>query len=172
MSLRVVIRRELEGDAGAISRVTATAFQDLDISDQTEPFIVAALREAGALTLSLVAEVDGRIVGHAAFSPVTISDGAESWYGVGPVSVLPTHQRRGVGKALMQTGLSLLRELGARGCCLVGHPEYYPKFGFFSTPELVYAGVPPEAFMVLPFTDEVPRGTVTFHGAFAAKGPA
>lgn len=170
MSLSVVIRPETAGDAHGIAEVTAAAFRDLEVSDQTEPFIVAALRDAGALVLSLVAEVDGRLVGHAAFSPVTLSDATPDWYGVGPVSVEPRHQRQGVGRALMETGLSMLRARGARGCCLVGHPDYYPRFGFYSTPELVFEGVPPEAFMVLPFTGEVPRGTVAFHQAFAAKG--
>ena len=73
--------------------------------------------------MSLVAEVDGRVVGHIAFSPVAMSDGTNHWYGLGPVSVLPQCQRRGIGKALIQEGLARLKELGAKGCCLVGHPQ-------------------------------------------------
>ena len=86
--------------------MTATAFADLAISQHTEQFIIEALRAAGALTLSLVAERNGQVVGHIAFSPVTISDGTDRWYGLGPVSVLPSCQRVGIGKALIEEGHS------------------------------------------------------------------
>jgi GNAT superfamily N-acetyltransferase len=105
--------------------VTVSAFKTLEFSNHTEQFIVAALRAAGSLTVSLVAEVDGRVVGHIAFSPVSISDGTRNWYGLGPLSVLPEYQRQGIGKALVQEGLSRLKGLNAQGCCLVGHPDYY-----------------------------------------------
>ncbi|MDT8342733.1 MAG: hypothetical protein RQ751_14580, partial [Longimicrobiales bacterium] len=72
-----------------------SAFEALEISRHTEQFIISAPREAGALTLSLVAEIDGRVIGHIAFSPVSISDGTPGWFGLGPVSVVPEHQRRG-----------------------------------------------------------------------------
>jgi putative acetyltransferase len=140
----------------------------MEISDHTEQFIVTALRKAGALTVSLVAELDGKVVGHIAFSPVTMSDGTADWYGMGPVSVLPQVQRQGIGKALVQEGLARLKGLKARGCCLVGHPEYYRKFGFQNTPELGLEGVPPEVFFALSFDGYVPRGTVSFHDAFRA----
>jgi putative acetyltransferase len=152
----------------AITEVTEAAFQTMEISDHTEQFIVTALRKAGALTVSLVAELDGRVVGHIAFSPITMSDGTADWYGMGPVSVLPQVQRKGIGKALVQEGLSQLKGLKARGCCLVGHPEYYRKFGFQNTPELGLEGVPPEVFFALSFDGYVPRGTVSFHDAFRA----
>ena len=152
----------------AITEVTEAAFQTMEISDHTEQFIVTALRKAGALTVSLVTELDGRVVGHIAFSPITMSDGTADWYGMGPVSVLPQVQRKGIGKALVQEGLSQLKGLKARGCCLVGHPEYYRKFGFQNTPELGLEGVPPEVFFALSFDGYVPRGTVSFHDAFRA----
>ena len=98
----VVIRSETSADVSAIAEVTAAALKTLAISAHTEQFVIAALRAAKALTVSLVAEVDGRIVGHIAFSPVTISDGSPNWYGLGPVSVLPAYQRRGIGSALIQ----------------------------------------------------------------------
>ena len=148
--------------------MTEAAFQTMEISDHTEQFIVTALRKAGALTVSLVAELDGKVVGHIAFSPVTMSDGTADWYGMGPVSVLPQVQRQGIGKALVQEGLARLKGLKARGCCLVGHPEYYRKFGFQNTPELGLEGVPPEVFFALSFDGYVPRGTVSFHDAFRA----
>ncbi|MDX1583112.1 MAG: N-acetyltransferase [Thermoanaerobaculia bacterium] len=171
MTPKVVIRPESDSDVDAIGDVTVSAFSDLDISEHTEQFVVAALRGAGALTVSLVAEVEGRVVGHIAFSPVTISDGTTSWYGLGPVSVLPEYQRQGIGKALIEEGLSRLKQLKARGCCLVGHPTYYRKFGFENVPGLYVEGVPPEVFFALPFDGRHPSGTVMFHEAFKADGP-
>ena len=170
MNPKIVIRSEGDADAIAIAEVTAAAFRTLEISNQTEQFIIEALRAAGALKLSLVAELDGWIIGHIAFSPVSISDGTQDWYGLGPVSVLPEFQRQGVGKALVREGLSRLKEMGAGGCCLVGHPEYYVKFGFQNMPGLVLVGVPPEVFFGLSFDGHNPQGSVAFHEAFKADG--
>ena len=164
----MVIRSETAADIEAITDVTVAAFEDHPISQQTEHFIVIALREAGALSLSLVAEMNGRVVGHIAYSPLQISDGTSDWYGMGPVSVLPELQRQGIGSALINQSLSMLEEMGAKGCALVGDPNYYSRFSFRNYPELVHEGVPPEFFMALPFGDEVPTGTVTFHQAFEA----
>ncbi|HZM36231.1 MAG TPA: N-acetyltransferase [Burkholderiales bacterium] len=160
------IRNETSADIAAIGEVTVAAFRPLEISEHTEQFIVEALRAAGALAVSLVAEVDGRVVSHAAFSPVAISDGTTGWYGLGPVSVLPQYQRQGIGKALIREGLSRLQGMAAQGCCLVGHPAYYRKLGFENAPGLVHEGVPPEVFLALSFDGRTPRGTVTFHEAF------
>lgn len=168
MDSQPVIRDETAADATAITAVTVAAFETLEISSHTEQFIVAALRAANALTISLVAEMDGRVIGHIAFSPVRVTDGTPDWYGLGPVSVLPQYQRRGVGKALIETGLSRLKDMGARGCCLVGHPEYYTKFGFENAPGLVHEGVPPRFFFALALDGHTPRGAVTFHEAFKA----
>jgi putative acetyltransferase len=170
MNPKIVIRNETDADVSAISEVTVAAFKTLAISNHTEQFIIAALRAAGVLTLSLVAEMEGRVVGHIAFSPVTISDGTRNWYGLGPVSVLPAYQRQGVGKALIRDGLARLKAKNAHGCCLVGHPDYYRKFGFINMPGLVLEGVPPEVFFALSFDGQYPRGTVTFHDAFNADG--
>jgi len=168
MNSKIVIRSETDADVNAITEVTVAAFKTLEISNHTEQFIIAALRAAKALTISLVAEVDGRVIGHIAFSPLTISDGTRNWYGLGPVSVLPKYQRRGIGKALIREGLSRLKEMNAQGCCLVGHPDYYRKFGFKNTSGLVHEGVPPEVFFALSFGAHTPRGTVTFHDGFKA----
>jgi putative acetyltransferase len=168
MNCRFVIRDEAAADIAAIRDVTIEAFSTLAISNHTEQFVIEALRAAKALTLSLVAELDGRVVGHIAFSPVSISDGTTDWYGLGPLSVLPEYQRQGIGKALVEEGLSRLRGLNAGGCCLVGHPDYYRKFGFGNTPELVCEGVPPEVFFALPFDGRMPQGVVRFHEAFTA----
>jgi putative acetyltransferase len=164
------IRKEKPSDIEAITQVTIAAFKTLEISNQTEQFIIHALRAADALTLSLVAEMGDRIVGHIAFSPVTISDGTTDWYGLGPISVLPEYQRQGIGTSLVDRGLSLLKGLGGRGCVLVGDPNYYQRFGFKNYPELIHEGVPPEVFLALPFTETVPRGIVGFHEGFLATG--
>ena len=110
------------------------------------------------------------MVGHIAFSPVTISDGSPNWYGLGPVSVLPEYQKQGIGKSLVNKGLSLLKELGGQGCALVGDPAYYQHFGFRNIPDLVHEGIPQEVFLALPFTEKVPQGMVIFHEAFLATG--
>jgi putative acetyltransferase len=127
------------------------------------------LRSAGALTISLVAEIDGQIVGHIAFSPITISDGTKDWYGMGPVSVLPNYQKQGIGKTLVNEGLSLLKNMGAQGCALVGPPDYYKKFGFKNYSEMIHEGIPQEVFLVLPFTEKIPTGIVLFHEGFKAE---
>ena len=170
MKDKILIRSETSDDISTIAEVTATAFKTLAISNHTEQFIIEALRAAKALTVSLVAESDGRVIGHIAFSPVTISDGTPNWFGLGPVSVLPEYQKEGIGKSLISEGLSLLKKLGGQGCVLVGHPTYYKRLGFQNFPELVHEGVPQEFFFALPFTEKVPKGIVVFHGGFLANG--
>ena len=164
----MILRCETAADIEAISEVTIAAFKNLSVSNQTEQFIINALRKAGVLTVSLVAQIDEQVVGHIAFSPVTISDGTNDWYGLGPISVLPEYQKQGIGKSLVNEGLALLKELGAQGCALVGDPNYYKYFGFKNFSELVYEGVPQEFFLVLPFNEKVPQGTVVFHEGFSA----
>jgi len=166
----MIIRNEKSTDIETISAVTIAAFQNHPISKHTEQFIIKALRDANALTISLVAEIDGKVVGHIAFSPVTISDGNLNWHGVGPVSVLPEYQRQGVGKSLIHEGLSLLKARGSKGCVLVGDPKYYGRFGFRNIPELTHDGVPQEVFLALPFDKKVAQGTVVFHEGFLANG--
>jgi len=174
MNCAITIREESDADVGAIRAVTVAAFDRPENENLTEPFIIEALRAKDALTLSLVAEVDGRVVGHVAFSPVTISDGSSDgtldWYGLGPVSVVPEHQRKGIGAALIEEGLSRLKDRGAKGCCLVGHPEYYVRFGFENVSGLVHEGISPEVFFALSFDGDLPRGQVAFHEGFNAEG--
>ena len=170
MNPNFVVRNETSADERAIGEVTAAAFKDLPVSNHTEQFIIEALRAARALAVSLVAAADGEVIGHVAFSPLTISDGTTDWYGLGPVSVLPAHQRQGIGRALIGEGLTRLKEIGAQGCCVVGHPDYYTKFGFRHLPGLVLEGVPQEVFFALSFGGRTPRGTVAFHEGFHADG--
>ena len=168
--MNIIIRNETESDIEAISKITKVAFENLPISNHTEQFIINALRNANALTISLVAEAEKKVVGHIAFSPVTISDGSLDWYGLGPISVLPELQKQGIGKSLMHKGLSLLKTLGAKGCILVGDPGYYERFGFRSLPDLIIDGVPPQYLLALPFEENKIHGTVAFHEGFAANG--
>ena len=164
----MIIRPERESDVEEIFNITKAAFADHPYSHQTEQFIINALRAAQALSISLVAEMDEKLVGHIAFSPVVISDGSPNWYGLGPISVLPEFQKRGIGKSLMHEGLALLKATGAQGCVLVGDPGYYQRFGFRHLPNLSVAGVPPENILALPFDNRTPHGVVVFHQAFSA----
>jgi len=169
-AMNPVIREEVPSDAANIHALTAAAFLDAPHAAHTEQFIVDALREAGALSVSLVAELGGEIVGHVALSPVSISDGSTGWYGLGPISVKPELQRTGIGSLLMRAALQRLRERGAAGCVLVGDPSYYSRFGFKPESSLVLPDVPPQYFQALPFGPSLPRGVVTFHEAFSARG--
>ena len=102
------IREETQSDVEAIADITKTAFENHPYSDNTEQFIINALRVDNALTVSLVAEMEEKLVGHIAFSPVTFSDGSENWYGLGPVSVLPDYQKQGIGTKLVNEGIGFL----------------------------------------------------------------
>ena len=169
-AMSVKIRGETASDAQIIEAVTAAAFLHAPHTGHNEQHIVNALRRAGKLAVSLVAEVDDSVIGHVAISPVSISDGAAGWFGLGPVSVLPEHQRRGVGAQLVGEALRVLCERGASGCVVLGEPEYYGRFGFRADPNLVLPGVPSEYFQVVSFDSSRPRGTVAYHEAFGATG--
>ncbi len=162
----MLIRDEEPADIDSIRAVVTAAFEKLPHSTQTEPAIIDALRSAKALALSLVAFDGAEVVGHVAFSPVMISGQQGGWYGLGPLAVRPDRQRRGIGDALVRSGLQRLQSLGAQGCVLVGEPEYYERFGFKANPRLRFAGVPPEYFLAIAFGAQVPEGDVQYHAAF------
>jgi putative acetyltransferase len=168
--LNIQIRPESPEDAGEIHLVTKQAFSDAPHTDHTEQHIVDALRQAGALAISQVATVDGNIIGHVAISPVTLSNGATGWFGLGPISVLPGYQGRGVGSKLMKSSLAALEAMGASGCVVLGEPGYYGRFGFRAVDGLTYPGVPAEYFQALSFSEEFPEGEVSYHEAFSARG--
>ncbi|MEL6529617.1 MAG: N-acetyltransferase [Pseudomonadota bacterium] len=165
-NLAFTIRPEAPGDEDTIFALTTTAFEPMPFSDGSEPELINQLRAAGDLTLSLVAEDAERIVGHIAFSPVSIADGASDWYGLGPVSVWPELQKQGIGGALIKHGIADLRQRGARGIVLLGSNVYYPRFGFVHEPQLTYPGPPPEFFQCLLLEGELPSGEVKFAPAF------
>ncbi|MCX5497580.1 N-acetyltransferase [Kaistia dalseonensis] len=162
----MIIRPETEADRAAISDITKAAFAGHPYSNQTEHRIIDALRAANALTISLVAEDKGEIVGHVAFSPVTIADGSIAWYALGPLSVRPDRQRQGIGTALVTTGLKMLEATGAHGCVLAGDHRYYGRFGFVTVPQLVTEGVPDEHVLARSFDEYRPVGCIAFHPAF------
>jgi putative acetyltransferase len=162
----VIVRFESTQDHEAIRQIHIAAFANHPYSHQTDHLIVDALRAAGALTASMVAEVAGEVVGHIAYSPVVIGGRHGSWFVLGPVGVLPARQRQGIGSRLVVEGLNRLRKLEAQGCVLVGDPAYYTRFGFRNDPRLTMEGVPPEVILCLPLSGEVPRGEVEHHAAF------
>lgn len=162
------IRHERASDAAAIAALTEAAFREVVHSDHTESAIVGALREAGQLAVSLVAGEPGQVVGHVAVSPVTVSDGSPSWYGLGPVSVAPGRQGRGIGSLLVTRALAELRAMGAAGCVVLGEPGYYARFGFRSEPGLVLPGAPAGYFQAIAFDGRLPCGEVAYHVSFDA----
>lgn len=162
----MIIRIEQPQDAAEIRALTTAAFATAPHASGTEAQIVDDLRAAGDLHLSLVAECDGRIVGHAAWSPVQIA-GVTGWFGLGPVSVSPDHQRRGIGGALIRDGLARLVATGAAGCVVLGEPAYYRRFGFVPG-NLRYPGPPPDYFLRLGFGTDTPMGIVRYAPAFEA----
>ncbi len=166
--MNISIRNEQPSDIPHIFKLTQAAFKDIEYSSHTEQFIVNALRSSQQLTISLVAEYEGQIIGHIAFSPVSISDGTTDWYGLGPVSVQPEFQNQGIGSQLIHAGLDKLKMLKAAGCVLLGDPDYYARFGFKAKPELILQGVPAEYFQILCFTDKMPHGDVVYAKAFNA----
>lgn len=167
------IRRERPDDIKAIFAIEAAAF-DTD----AEARLVNLLRADDALLLSHVADIKGEIVGHAAYSLVTVTDGASArrFPALGPIAVSPARQRQGIGSALVRAGLRAMRNKGHELQFLVGSPRYYPRFGFQPaqplgfTSDYVEPGGAHEHFMVMLLQESMPdgaRGRVRFHPAFA-----
>jgi putative acetyltransferase len=151
-------------DHQAIRSLTARAFADVPWSDGSEPRVI--LRQADALACSLVALIGERLVGHIAFSPAEPA-ALKGWFTLGPVSVEPSCQGRGVGRQLIEAGLLDLRERGAKGCVLLGDHAYYRRFGFSVAPALAPPRYPADHFQVLPFSESLPHVRVGFHAAFS-----
>ncbi len=171
-TMTIQLRHETPDDIAAIEAVTIAAFANAPHTSHTEQFIVRALRAANELTLSIVAEEHGQVVGHVALSPVTITDSqgrqAVGWYGLGPISVLPPRQGHGIGSRLLEQALSELRAMRAAGCVLLGEPAYYGRFGFQAHAGLQLPGVPPGYFMALALHGTVPEGIAHYSDAFNA----
>mgnify|MGYP001225599066 CR=1 FL=1 len=153
----ITIRDEQPGDAAAIRDLTTLAF-----GGPVEAAIIDALRDTCQGLVSLVAVENGEIIGHILFSPVTINGSPVSGMGLAPMAVLPERQRQGIGTELIRHGLARLREEGFTFVIVLGHPDYYPRFGF--VPASMYGlssqweGVPDEALMVIIFNEQVMNG--------------
>lgn len=162
----MIVRAERDEDRGAISALIEAAFLGHPHSDGAEPRIVEALRRADALSISLVAQDEGAILGHVALSPVALGEGIAHWYALGPLSVSPAFQRRGIGSALVEHALAALGQQCADGCLLIGDPAYYRRFRFRSARRLRV----PEPLMpylqVRVLSGAEPGGDVRFHPAF------
>jgi putative acetyltransferase len=157
------IRQEIEGDEAAITQVVSRAFEGKSYADESDAKLVDALRDAGALILSLVATHKGQIIGQVALSPATIGEGR--YLCVGPLSVLPDHQRKGVGTALMGHALGVAQVYGRDGVVLQGDLKYYARFGFETFPSVAFAGEGAQFIQVLPWGG-TPSGEVKFHPVF------
>lgn len=162
-----MIRREEPGDREQVRVVNEAAFARADEAD-----LVDALRTEGAVLLSLVAEVEGRIAGHILFSRMTVetAEGAVAAVSLAPMAVLPEYQGRGIGSELVRRGLAELGELGERIVIVLGHEHYYPRFGFsVEKARRLKSPFPPEAYMALELSAgalEGVEGAVRYAAAF------
>ncbi len=147
------IRPEVETDHPAIYDLTRRAFAPMRFAAGNEQDLISILRDLGALSLSLVAEHQGEVVGHVALSPVTHESGEAGWFGLGPISVEPALQRQGVGGALIAEAKRWLSDREARGCILTGDPNYLCSFwasSVDSSSDAGRAGLPHGAYALRP----------------------
>lgn len=171
-STRLRVRLERADDVRAIRAVNLEAFET-----SLEADLVDALRERAEPILSLVADEEGTIAGHILFSPVSLPGDAEARImGLAPMAVLPARQRQGIGSALVRDGLARCNERGYEAVVVLGHPEYYPRFGFVRASRFGIGceyDVPDEVFMALELVPGALRGkpgTIRYHPAFAELG--
>jgi putative acetyltransferase len=166
----MIIRAEREKDYSDVRHVNEMAF-----GRRQEADLVEALRRSARPYISLVAALEGEIAGHIFFSPVSIHSDESVFEAVGlaPVAVLPEHQNGGVGSALIREGLEECRRAGRHIVVVLGHPKYYPRFGFHPAGRMGLAceyDVPGEHFMVAELSEGAlagRRGLVIYHPAFA-----
>lgn len=166
--MAVLIRTEAEGDRRAVHALNTSAFGRL-----SEAQLVDVLRVQAEPVVSLVAEDNDKIAGHIMFTPVSLPTYRELIMGLAPMAVIPTRQRSGIGSALVRAGLERCKELGATAVVVLGHPEFYPQFGF--APAVRFGlrceyDVPEEAFMAIelrPGALHGVSGTVKYHAAFS-----
>lgn len=163
------IRQEVESDQRAVYKINAAAFET-----SAEAGLIDALRQQADPVVSLVAEVEGVVVGHILFSPVTLSGHPDlKLMGLAPMAVLPEHQRTGVGSELVRAGIEACVKCGATALVVLGHPAYYPKFGFVPSSRFGIDSdyeVPEEMFMameLLPDSLKGKSGTIKYHDSFS-----
>ncbi len=162
------VRNEVDSDAAAVHGVNFSAFDS-----PAEANLVDALRVQASAVVSLVAEVDSTVVGHIMFSPVSLSGHPGlKIMGLAPMSVAPAHQNRGIGSALVRAGLEGCKDLGFGAVVVLGHPGYYPRFGFSPSARFGIGceyDAPDGAFMVVELQPGYLRGrsgTIKYHAAF------
>ena len=165
----MLIRAEERRDWAAVHAVNVSAFET-----PAEANLVDALREQAQPLVSLIAEDNGAIVGHIVFSPVSHSGHpALKTVGLAPMAVAPEHRRKGIGSALVRAGLEQCRQLGFGAVVVLGHPAYYPRFGFLSSTCFGIGceyEVPEEVFMVVELQAGFLRGAsgkIKYHSAFS-----
>lgn len=161
-----MIRDELPSDIPEIQRITELAFSKVPYAAGNEQDVIDRLRDASALSYSIVVVEENRVLGHVAFSPATLNSVEVPWFALGPVSVTPERQGQGIGSNLIRAGLKRLEASGAHGCILTGNPAYYRRFGFLPAPEHCPACEPAEYFMMKQFNSETVAGQFAFHEAF------
>ena len=164
--MSVEIRPEKAGDEAAIYKVTADAFRGRPYAGGDEQDLLNRLRELGQLALSLVAVDGDQLLGQVTFSPATLSDGSEPWFGLGPVSVMPECQGQGIGSQLIRSGLDEISARSALGCVLTGNPVYYQRFGFELAPKNVPEKESPLYFQLKLLSATRAEGTFAFHSTF------
>jgi putative acetyltransferase len=163
------VRPEQPGDAAAVFAVHAASFPGVD-----EARLVDLLRDAGRLTVSLVAEVDGAVVGHVGFSPVTVASGAIG-AGLAPLAVVEPYRRRGVAAELVRAGIAACGVAGFGWAVVLGEPEYYGRFGFRAASELGLSdeyggGATFQAIELTPGALPIGAGLVRYAPEFASLG--
>lgn len=163
----MLIRNEIDSDAPIIRRVVTEAMKLLPQSSGAEADIVERLRADNALSLSLVAEDGGEVVGYLAASDARIGD-VTGWGLIGPVAVLPSRHGEGIGSALIDVAILRLRA-GYKGAALVGDPGYYGRFGFTAFSGLRLGDVPARFVQALPFDGSEPQGELIHHAAFGLE---
>jgi putative acetyltransferase len=165
------IRPESDSLRTAVRAVNEAAFET-----SVEADVIDVLRAKAVRLISLVADVDGQIVGHILFSPVSMAEHPRLHVmGLGPMAVVPRYQRQGIGSALVREGLRQCEQLGCHAVVVVGHPHYYPRFGF--APASTYAirceyDVPDEVFMIAELRTGALRGVsglIRYDDAFASE---
>ena len=166
MNSSLTIRAESERDHVVVGNIIRAAFEGKPYAAGDEAELVEALRAVGDLSVSLVAELNGVVVGQIALSPAQPSDGSSHWYALGPVAVLPSHQGARIGSQLVLASLQVITELGANGCILEGDPAYYVRFGFELSPSNAPAPESSRFFMAKVLRGQLPNGPIAFHPAF------
>lgn len=160
------LRQEMPQDAQAVREITSMAFAPKAYSDGTEADLPAALHADGDMVVSLVAVEGDAVLGHVAFSPVTIDGAACGWMGLGPIAVHPDRQLQGIGSALITEGLARIKAMGAKGCVLIGDPRYYHRFGFVGDGALRYQDLSAELVQWVSLDGSTPKGVLGFAPAF------